>query len=351
MLNNFWWEWDTGIQHAQELHDHFDEAHEQNNITEANLQVLQEMSMEAFIRSTTQKHSAPVKDPELFNGDCLKWKQFKQAVNNKLHRNTDHYPNQDDRIDYIDSYLGDKVGRVLDHKWDSNDHLDFRTYSDLLSFLDKYYQDHLQGKTDMKEWEAFHMKHDDQFPVFWVEFTTLVHKVEALFDGIPEQSMDLLVRQLQRKLPSQLAKAHLIVNHDPQFYKQLDQSYHDVASDITHHERHCQQINQKASTLPVTGPSTARSSEPIRHDPPHRELRWATVPTHPNGCWRCGEPGHFGKDCTKLQANKPAQIKEVESWLDNQLSCPDFEVQYSSSSDDDGSSKDDLDISKNPHAL
>ena len=85
---------------------------------------------------------------------------------------------------------------------DSNDHLDFKTYLDLLSFLDKYYQNHLQGKTDMKEWEALHMKHDDQFPVFWMEFTTLAHKIEALFNNMPEQSLDLLVHQLRRKLSS-----------------------------------------------------------------------------------------------------------------------------------------------------
>ena len=154
------------------------------------------MSTEASTRSTTQKCSASVKDLELFNGDYLKWKWFKQAVNNKLCCNADHYLNHDDKIDYIDSYLGDKVGRVLNHKWDSNDHLDFKTYSDLLSFLDKYYQDHLQGETDMKEWEALCMKHDDQFPIFWVEFTTLAHKVGALFDGMPEQLVDLLVCQL-----------------------------------------------------------------------------------------------------------------------------------------------------------
>ena len=109
------------------------------------------MSTEAFIKSTTQKCSVSVKDPELFNGDCSKWKQFKQAVNNKLCHNADHYLNQDDKIDYIDSYLDDKVGHVLDHKWDSNDHLDFETYLDLFSFFDKYYQDHLQGETDMKK--------------------------------------------------------------------------------------------------------------------------------------------------------------------------------------------------------
>ena len=124
------------------------------------------MSTEAFTRSTTQKHSAPVKDPEPFNGNCSKWKQFKQTVNNKLHCNADHYPNYNDKIDYIDSYLNDKVSCVLNHKWNSNDHLDFETYSDLLSFLNKYYQDHLQSETDMKEWEAFCMKYDDQFSVF-----------------------------------------------------------------------------------------------------------------------------------------------------------------------------------------
>ena len=97
------------------------------------------MSMEAFTRLTTQKHSAPVKDPEPFNSNCSKWKQFKQAVNNKLHCNTNHYFNYNDKINYIDSYLGDKIDHILNHKWDSNDHLDFGIYSDLLSFFDKYY--------------------------------------------------------------------------------------------------------------------------------------------------------------------------------------------------------------------
>ena len=174
------------------------------------------MSVETFTRSTTQKHSALIKDPEPFNGNCSKWKWFKQAVNNKLYHNADHYPGHDDKIDYIDFYLNNKVGCVLDHKWDSNNHLDFKTYLNLLSFFNKYYQNHLQGETDMKEWEVLCMKYDDQFPVFWVEFTTLACKVEALFDDMPEQLMDLLVCQLWRKLLSWLAEAHLIVNYDSQ---------------------------------------------------------------------------------------------------------------------------------------
>ena len=119
------------------------------------------MSAEAFTRSTTQKHSALIKDPELFNDNYAKWKWFKQVVNNKLCCNADHYFDYDDKIDYIDSYLDNKVDCILNHKWDSNDHLDFEIYLDLLSFLNKYYQDCLQDETDMKKWEALHMKHDD----------------------------------------------------------------------------------------------------------------------------------------------------------------------------------------------
>ena len=74
------------------------------------------MSVETFIRSTTQKHSALVKDSESFNDDCAKWKQFKQTINNKLCCNADHYPDYDDKIDYIDSYLNDKVDHILNHK-------------------------------------------------------------------------------------------------------------------------------------------------------------------------------------------------------------------------------------------
>ena len=166
MLNNLWWEWDTDVQHAQELHNHFNEAYKQNNVAEANLWVLWEISMKAFTKLTTQKCSASVKDLKLFNGDCSKWKWFKQAVNNKLCCNANHYPNQNDKIDYIDSYLDDKIDCVLNHKWDSNDYLNFETYLDLLSFLDKYYQDHLQDEIDIKEWEVLCIKHNNQFPVF-----------------------------------------------------------------------------------------------------------------------------------------------------------------------------------------
>ena len=69
------------------------------------------------------------------------------------------------------------------------------------------------------------MKHDDQFPVFWVKFTTLAHKVETLFNNMPGQLLNLLVCQLQRKLLSQLTKTHLIANHDLQNLDQLSQFY------------------------------------------------------------------------------------------------------------------------------
>ena len=101
------------------------------------------MSVKMFTKSTTQKCSAPVKDSEPFNGNHLKWKWFKQAVNNKLHCNTNHYLSHDDKINYIDSYLDDKVNCVLNHKQDSNNHLDFEIYLNLFNFLDKYYQNHL----------------------------------------------------------------------------------------------------------------------------------------------------------------------------------------------------------------
>ena len=154
------------------------------------------MNTETFIKSTTQKHSALIKDPESFNDDYAKWKQFKQTVNNKLCCNANHYLNYNDKINYIDSYLNNKVNYVLNHKWDSNDHLNFKIYSDLLSFLNKYYQDHLQDKTNMKKWEILCMKHNDQFSVFWMKFTTLVCKIEILFNSIPEQSVNLLIHQL-----------------------------------------------------------------------------------------------------------------------------------------------------------
>ena len=72
--------------------------------------------MKAFIKSIIQKCSVLIKDLKLFNDDCLKWKQFKQTVNNKLCHNINHYPNQNNKINYIDFYLSDKVDCVLNHK-------------------------------------------------------------------------------------------------------------------------------------------------------------------------------------------------------------------------------------------
>ena len=74
------------------------------------------MSAETSTRLTIQKHSVSVKNSEPFNGDHSKWKWFKQAVNNKLHCNADHYLNHNDKIDYIDFYLDDKINHILDYK-------------------------------------------------------------------------------------------------------------------------------------------------------------------------------------------------------------------------------------------
>ena len=154
------------------------------------------MSIETFIKSITQKHSVSVKDSDLFNNNCLKWRWFKQIVNNKFHHNINHYLNHDNKIDYIDFYLGDKIDCILNYKQNSNNHLNFKIYLDLLSYFDKYYQDYLQGETDMKEWEAFCIKHNAQFSIFWVKFTTLTHKAETLFDNMFKQLLNLLIYQL-----------------------------------------------------------------------------------------------------------------------------------------------------------
>ena len=74
------------------------------------------MSAEAFTKLTTQKYFALIKDLEPFNDNHLKWKQFKQTVNNKLHYNTNHYFNHNNKIDYIDFYLDDKVDYILNYK-------------------------------------------------------------------------------------------------------------------------------------------------------------------------------------------------------------------------------------------
>ena len=109
------------------------------------------MSAKTFIKSIISKCSTSVKNPKLFNGNHSKWKQFKQAVNNKLYHNANHYFSHDDKINYIDFYLSDKVNHILNHKQNSNNHLNFKIYSDLLSFLDKYYQNYLQSKINMKK--------------------------------------------------------------------------------------------------------------------------------------------------------------------------------------------------------
>ena len=74
------------------------------------------MSVEAFTKLTIQKCSALVKDPESFNSNHLKWKQFKQTVNNKLCHNVNHYLNYNNKIGYVNFYLNDKVGCILNHK-------------------------------------------------------------------------------------------------------------------------------------------------------------------------------------------------------------------------------------------
>ena len=187
-----------------------------------------------------------------------------------------------------------------------------------------------------------------------MKFTTLAHKIEALFNNMSEQLLNLLICQFQRKFLSWLTETHLIVNYDlqdldqlSQFYEQLNQSYYDVTSDIIWCERHCQWINQKAFILSVTSLCAAKSLKPIQHETPHCGLPWAAVSMHLDKCWKCDEPGHFSKDCMKPQTNKSAQIKWIEFWLDNQLFCQDFKAQYFSSNNNNDFLKDDLNSSKN----
>ena len=128
----------------------------------------------------------------------------------------------------------------MNYKWDSNNYLNFRTYLNLLSFFDKYYQNHLQNETDIKKWKAFCMKHDDQFSVFWMKFTTLICKIETLFNNMLKQSVNLLLHQLQRKLLNWLIEMYLIANYNlwnlnqlNQFYEWLNWNYHNVTFNIT----------------------------------------------------------------------------------------------------------------------
>ena len=72
--------------------------------------------MKTFTKSIIQKCSILIKDSELFNDDYLKQKQFKQVVNNKLCHNINHYFDYNNKINYIDFYLDNKINCILNYK-------------------------------------------------------------------------------------------------------------------------------------------------------------------------------------------------------------------------------------------
>lgn len=254
---------------------------------------------------TSPEHPGSVKyskrrpDPPIFTDSkdptFESWKIQMQA---KLRANADHYPMEEDKMEYLFSRtLGDAQKHLLP-RFDEDSPIRFVSFREMLRHLASIYVNPNKVRDAQYEYRQLRMETGQTFATFQTKFLHLAGEGQ-----IPQPSYRL---DLFDKLPTHLQRMLLPVLDDLDTYEQLATRCLTLDTGLRRIEemtskKRIPRTYASTPTLTTTVPGYTRpvTSPPLPRTTltPDRTLRASTPSNPPVTCYNCQKQGHYALSC------------------------------------------------------
>ena len=264
-------------------------------------------------RSNDTKYSKKRPDPPTFtNGVDPVFESWKIQMQAKLRANVDHYPTEEDKMEYIFSRtLGDAQKHLLP-KFDEDSPIRFTSTKEMFQHLASIYVNPNKVRDAQFEYHRLRMQTDQTFSEFQTIFLHLAGEGQ-----VPRTSLRL---DLYDRLPPYLQRMLLPTLDDLDTYEQL--SARCLALDtglkrIEEAEKRLQpQYRKKRSqpTFTTSGSAGALATPSVLRTSPTPEVRSRRSTPSETAVtgYNCHKEGHFASSCPEP---KKADLKAIEEEL------------------------------------
>jgi DNA-binding protein H-NS len=263
-------------------------------------------------------------DPPVFtDGTDPTFESWKIQIRAKLRANADHYPSEEDKMEYLFSRtLGDAQKHLLP-RFDEDSPTRFTSVKEMLSHLASIYVNPNKVRDAQFEYHRLRMETGQTFSAFQTTFLHLAGEGQ-----IPKESLRL---DLFDKLPAYYQRMLLPVLDDLKEYEQLAARCLTLDTGL----KRIEEMNKKKGTrasdkstapAPPAAAGTARtpSATPAPKaspSPPERHSRHSTPAAETAAtCFNCHKLGHFAASCPeprrtdfKVIEGEEEELSDVES--------------------------------------
>jgi Zinc knuckle len=276
------------------------------------------MESTATSRSNDTKYSKKRPDPPVFtDGVDPTFESWRIQIQAKLRANADHYPTEEDKMEYVFSRTGGDAQKHLLPRFNEDSPVRFTSAKEMLQHLASIYVNPNKVRDAQYEYRRLQMTTGQTFSTFQTTFLHLAGEGQ-----IPRESYRL---DLFDKLPAYLQKMLLPVLDDLETYEKLAARCLTLDTGL----KRIDEMNQKkrpradnkptVSAPPPTAAGTAKapSDSPIpkANPPPNRHSRHSTPADATVTCFNCHKPGHFASSCPEPRRTDFKVIEEEEEEL------------------------------------
>lgn len=270
---------------------------------------------------TTSDYSGPAKyskkrpDPPVFtNGIDPTFESWKIQIQAKLRANADHYPTEEDKMEYLFSRTLSDAQKHLLPRFDEDSPIRFVSFREMLQYLASIYINPNKVRDAQYEYRRLRMESGQTFVAFQTKFLHLAGE-----GHIPQSSYRL---DLFDKLPIHIQRMLLPVLDDLETYEQLATRCLTLDTGLRRIEeanlqKRIVRTEARPSTFAATGlvPTQPATLLPQRRTSltPDRTSRQDTPLNPAVTCYNCQKQGHYASSCPEPKRTDLKALEEEVS--------------------------------------
>ena len=287
--------------------------------------------------SYSTKRSKKRPDPkELSDGEDPTFESWRILVRGILRANADHFPTEEDKMDYVFGRTTGKAQKHLLPRFDEDSPDRFITAEEMIQYLALRYINPNKVRDARYDYGKLFMKASDSFADFQTTFLHLAGEGQIHSDNLRLDLYDKLTTPLQERLAATL--------EDLDTYQKLanrclslDTELKRISARVERQKRFKDDRTLSAQTPILPTPNPIRNEAPYSSISPYRPRAAATASAPSYGpptilqrsatpatatrdhsstpatiltCYNCRKPGHVASDCP--EPKRMTDLKEIE---------------------------------------